>query len=109
LLALSIQRSSHPSWFAKKELVAPNAVDEALEQDFVAVRELASFTADWLSVQVSLEQAAFATVEEGRELDLRDLVKSVLDFLLRHRSNALGLNNGRPFPRCVGGRVACDR
>jgi hypothetical protein len=29
------------------------------------VRELAAFTADWLSVQVTLEQAVFSTVEEG--------------------------------------------
>jgi hypothetical protein len=87
----------HPSWFARKELLAPNAIDEALEQEFVAVRDLATFTADWLSVQVTLEQAAFSTVEEGRELDLRDLVRSVFDFLPETPVDALGLNTDAHF------------
>jgi hypothetical protein len=87
----------HPSWFAARELLPPNAVDEAVEKDFVAVRELASFTADWLSVQVTLEQAILSTVEEGRELDLRDLAKSVFDLLPETPVNAVGINADAHF------------
>lgn len=54
----------HPWWFADKELMPQNAIEDALEREFVAVRQLATFTADWLSVQVTLEQAVFSTVEE---------------------------------------------
>ena len=32
-----------------------NAIEEALEKDPVTLRQLAAFTADWLSVQVTLE------------------------------------------------------
>jgi hypothetical protein len=52
----------HPWWFADKELLAENAIEEALGKEFVAVRELAAFTADWLSVQVTLDQLVLSTV-----------------------------------------------
>lgn len=87
----------HPSWFAEKQLMAPNAIDDALEKDFVALRELATFTADWLSVQVTLEQASLATVEEGREFELRDLAMSVFDFLPETPVSAIGLNADAHF------------
>ena len=69
-----------------------NAIEDALEREFVAVRQLATFTADWLSVQVTLEQAVFSTVEEGREFDLRDLAQGVLDLLPETPVDAVGLN-----------------
>ena len=87
----------HPLWFAGKELVAENAIDEALAKDFVAVRELSVFTADWLSVQVTLDQAVFSTVDQGREFDLRDLAKGVLDLLPETPVNAVGINADAHF------------
>jgi len=87
----------HPWWFVDKELMANNAIDDALAKDFVAVRELAAFTADWLSVQVTLDQAVLSTVEEGREFDLRDLAKGVFDLLPETPVNAVGLNADAHF------------
>jgi hypothetical protein len=82
----------HPSWFVDKELLAQNAIDDALGGQFVTAREITSFTADWLSVQVTLDQAVFSTVEEGRELDMRDLARSVYDLLPETPVNAVGIN-----------------
>jgi hypothetical protein len=87
----------HPLWFAEKQLIPRNAIDEALGKDFVAVRELSAFTADWLSVQVTTDQAALSTVEEGRELDLRDLAKSVFDLLPETPVTAIGINADAHF------------
>jgi hypothetical protein len=87
----------HPLWFADKDLISQNAADDALSRDFVSLRELAAFTADWLSIQVTPEQAVFSTVEEGRELDLRDVAKSALDLLPETPVNAIGLNADAHF------------
>ena len=87
----------HPSWFVEKDLLPSGAVEEAAEKDFVAVRELAAFTADWLSVQVSMDQAAFSTAEEGREFDLRDLARSVFELLPETPIAAIGINADAHF------------
>jgi hypothetical protein len=87
----------HPLWFADKKLLAANAAEEAIGKDFVAVRELAAFTADWLSVQVTLDQAVLSTVEQGREFDLRDLAKGVFDLLPETPVSAVGLNADAHF------------
>jgi hypothetical protein len=89
----------HPLWLAEKDLMPREIVDATLEGDdeILATRQLAAFTAGWLTVQVTLEQAQFSTVEEGRELDLRDLVKSVWDLLPETPINAIGLNADAHF------------
>lgn len=89
----------HPRWLADKGLMPQEAVDAALEHDeeLVALRQLASFTVGWLSVQVTMQQAQFATVDEGRELDLRDLVRSVWDLLPETPINAVGINADAHF------------
>jgi hypothetical protein len=87
----------HPSWFAAKGLLPESAVLDAQENEFVWVRELATFSADWLSLQVSLEQASLATAEEGREADLRDLAINVFDILPETPVNAVGLNADAHF------------
>lgn len=87
----------HPWWFAEKELMPENAIEDAVEHESVAMRQLASFTADWLAVQVTLEQAAFSTVEEGREFDLRDVAKGVFDLLPETPIDAVGINADAHF------------
>lgn len=87
----------HPRWLLDKELISENAADDAVKENFVSTPELTVFTADWVSVQVSLQQAVFATVEEGRELDLRDLARGVLDLLPETPVNAIGINADSHF------------
>jgi hypothetical protein len=55
------------------------------------------FVADWLRVQVTQEQAVFSTVDEGRDLDLRDLVRGVFELLPETPVDALGINSDTHF------------
>jgi hypothetical protein len=90
-----------PRWLLEKELITANAA-EAAEKQIVVSPELTAFTADWLGVQITLQQALFSSVEEGRELDLRDLVKGVLGLLPETPVDAIGINSDSHF------RVASD-
>lgn len=88
----------HPTWLAEKDLLPNTVASAATEHDqFAFTRELSAFTADWLIVQVTLEQAIFATVEEGRELDLRDLARGVFDLLPETPIDAVGINSDAHF------------
>jgi hypothetical protein len=81
----------HPRWFAENTLLAANEAEHAL-QEIVLTPQLTSFHADWLSVQVTLEQAIFSTVDAGRAADLRDLAHSVFTLLPHTPINGLGIN-----------------
>jgi hypothetical protein len=87
----------HPYWFAEKGLLPPEVIDDALSKEVVGLRELATFTADWLNVQVTLDQASFSTTEEGRDVDLRDLARAVFDLVPETPVNAIGLNADAHF------------
>lgn len=88
----------HPTWFAKRELIGDSPVQEALEREQVLVTpDLSSFSADWLGVQVTQQQAVFSTVEEGREFDLRDLVVGVFELLPETPVDAVGINTDVHF------------
>lgn len=82
----------HPRWFHEKDLISESSVDDALAREFVSVREFAAFTADWLGVQVTPQQAVFSTVDVGRDSDLRDLAKAVFELLPETPVDALGVN-----------------
>jgi hypothetical protein len=85
-----------PQWFLDKELIAENAATSAQDRLLVSP-ELTVFTADWLSVQITLQQAVFATVDEGREFDLRDLFKGVFSLLPETPIDAVGINADAHF------------
>jgi hypothetical protein len=87
----------HPRWFYEKDLISQDSVDDALAREFVGVREFAAFTADWLGVQVTPQQAVFSTVDVGRDSDLRDLAKAVFELLPETPVDALGLNADAHF------------
>ena len=59
--------------------------------------QLASFVADWLSVQVTQQQAVLATVDQGRELDLRDFARGFFELLPETPVDALGINADSHF------------
>ena len=86
----------HPQWFVEKEQLTAGAADQAMEK-LVLTPQLTAYTADWLSVQITLEQAVFSTVQEGREPDLRDLVKNVFEYLPETPVDALGINSDTHF------------
>ena len=86
----------HPQWLAAKGLVPERAASAAMEsggdEQLIVSNQLSAFTADWLTVQVTQEQAVFTTVEEGRELDLRDVAMGVFDLLPETPVDAVGIN-----------------
>ena len=53
--------------------------------------------ADWLSVQVTQEQAVFSTVEEGRQYDLRDFAAGLFTLLPETPIDANGINADTHF------------
>jgi hypothetical protein len=91
----------HPRWLAEKELIPEAAAEHALGQErpqqLLVSAQLAVFVADWLSVQVTPEQAVFSTVDQGRELDLRDFVRGVFELLPETPVDAIGLNSDTHF------------
>ena len=91
----------HPQWLAAKDLIPENVADYAMEVaggegpgegSLIVSSQLAAFSADWLQVQVTQDQAVFSTVEEGRELDLRDLAMAIFDLLPETPVDAIGIN-----------------
>jgi hypothetical protein len=86
----------HPEWLLAKELVpqatAEHAMRSGADGQLVVSSQLSAFTADWLAVQVTQEQFTLSTVEEGRELDLRDIAMAIFDLLPETPVDALGIN-----------------
>ncbi len=91
----------HPLWLADKKLISENAAEHALqstaEQQVIITPQVAVFVADWLRVQVTQQQAVFSTVDMGRELDLRDFVRSVFELLPETPVTAIGINADTHF------------
>lgn len=91
----------HPTWLAKKELIpghlAESAVSGAGGREMVVTSQLAAYVADWLTVQITQNQAVFATVDSARSPDLRDLVVSVLKLLPESPVRAVGINTDAHF------------
>jgi hypothetical protein len=86
----------HPSWLVEKGLLPENLAEHAMalgkERSMVVSPQLTAFVADWLSVQVTQQQLVVATVDEGRELDLRDIAKGLFDLLPETPVDGLGIN-----------------
>lgn len=87
----------HPSWLAEKQLLPKNLADYVLKQgsdgkQVIVSSQVTSFVADWLTVQVTQQQLVLATVDRGRDVDLRDLSKGLFELLPETPVDALGLN-----------------
>jgi hypothetical protein len=91
----------HPLWLVEKQLIPSAAADDAMSQEqqqkLIVTADFSVFVADWLSVQVTQNQAVFSTVEAARELDLRDLVHGVFDQLPETPIDGLGINADAHF------------
>jgi hypothetical protein len=85
----------HPLWLAEKKLMPENVAEYAVaggEQPLLVSPKLTSFVADWLTVQITQQQAVFSTVDKGRELDLRDLARGFFELLPETPVDAVGIN-----------------
>jgi len=91
----------HPSWLAEKGLIpidiAKHAMEQNAAQPIIVSPQLTVFVADWLTVQVTQGQAVFSTVDQGRELDVRDVARGVFELLPETPIDALGINSDTHF------------
>lgn len=86
----------HPRWLADNGLIAENEAEHALTE-IVVTPQLTAFQADWLSVQITQNQAIFSTVEEARGQQVRDLARSCFDLLPQTPIDAVGINADAHF------------
>jgi hypothetical protein len=86
----------HPQWLAAKQLIPQELAEHALqpggERPMIVSPQVSAFFADWLSVQVTDQQAIFSTVDQARESDLRDLVRSFFELLPETPVDGIGIN-----------------
>ncbi len=91
----------HPRWLADKEIIPQNLAEDALRaeqaQPLIVTPQLSIFAADWLYVRITQAQAVVSTVDAGRDLDLRDVVRGILEALPETPVDALGLNAKQHF------------
>lgn len=90
----------HPLWLADKKLIPEELAHHATQAEdrrMVVSPQLASFVADWLTVQVTHQQAIMTTVDLGREKDLRDFARSFFELLPETPVDAIGINADSHF------------
>lgn len=88
----------HPSWLAEKGLIPKDLSDAALREgndqhQVVVSARLTSFVADWLTVQITQSKAVISTVDQGREVDLRDFAQGLFELLPETPVDAVGINS----------------
>lgn len=92
----------HPRWLAEKGLLSQEAASFASgqrssQQPMIMTPQFTTFSADWLTVQVRQEQLILMTVEEGRDVDLRDFAEGLMSLLPETPVDAMGLNYDAHF------------
>lgn len=92
----------HPKWLLEKGIISEHIADHALSVDgeksrLIVSSQLTSFVGDWLSVQVTPQQLVVATVDQAREMDLRDVARSIFDLLPETPVTAIGINTDVHF------------
>jgi hypothetical protein len=80
-----------PAWFAAKKLLPDAEVEEAA--DVMITSDIASFTAEWLTVQVMQQRFQAATADPSKYGPLLDLVVGTFTFLEHTPFNKAGLNH----------------
>jgi hypothetical protein len=79
-----------------KELLPASTAEDAIEHTLTSP-DLSAFTADWLGVQVTQQQAAFSTADEARAVDLRDIGHGAFSVLAETPVDAIGINTDVHF------------
>jgi hypothetical protein len=86
----------HPQWYVLKELLPGSTAWDAAEHTLTSP-DLSAFTADWLGVQVTQQQAVFSTVDQARAVDLRDIANGAVSVLAETPVDAIGINTDVHF------------
>jgi hypothetical protein len=76
--------------------LSPEAAQHAIEPgtgaQFVISSQFSTFVADWITVNVRQEQINISTVDEARDLELRDFAGGLMNLLPETPIDALGIN-----------------
>lgn len=101
----------HPLWFANNDLIRAEEADAAETE--IVHREVAAFSIDWLTINVTQGRFQAQTKQGAYYEPLRDLVLGVLDLLSHTPVRALGLNRHFHYPvksekdwHSIGNRLA---
>lgn len=86
----------HPIWFAQAELIGKSEAENAEIE--VVHADLASFSLDWLKVQVIQNRFALTTTQESHFEPLRDLAVGTFKLLSHTPIRAMGINRDMHFP-----------
>lgn len=84
-----------PWWFAANNLIRPEEAEVAT--DLITHNEIAQFTCEWLTLQVTPTQFGAWTTDPTKFLPLRDLTVGVFMILEHTPVWALGLNTAQHF------------
>jgi len=84
-----------PAWFGTKGLIRQAESDKA--KDIIVHESMTSFSLEWANVQVLQDRFTIATMDEGYEEPMRDLVLSTFRLLSETPITAIGLNRTMHF------------
>lgn len=84
-----------PAWFGHYGLIRQEEAEAA--ENLVAVPELATFTAGWLTIQVAPERFSAATADAARFEALRDVVLGTFRLLEHTPFDRMGINRSMHY------------
>lgn len=85
----------HPLWFARSNLIRPEEAEGVKPVIFEG--QVAQFSADWLSVQVTQDRFMLETKDPTKSQPLRDIAIGTFKILEHTPLTAFGLNRERHF------------
>ena len=88
-------RIFQPAWFAHHGLIRYEEAEVA--ETIVTVNELSTFTADWLTLQVTTERFEASTADAAHFDVLRDLVVGTFQILEHTPVNRMGINRNMHY------------
>jgi hypothetical protein len=83
-----------PSWLGANQLLRPEEVEDATsgKRDYLIARDIATFTAEWLELQVTEQRFAAQTSDPAHYSPLRDLVLGAFRLLEHTPFTQMGIN-----------------
>jgi hypothetical protein len=95
----------HPEWFRTNDLLRVEEVESADVE--IVHRDVASFRADWLRLQVTADRFVASTDNPTTYEPLRDLVINVFKILEHTPVEQMGINHQQHFQ--LASQAECDR
>jgi hypothetical protein len=85
----------HPQWFARFNLLGPKETEESKVE--ITHRDISIFTAGWVKVQITQDQAILETSDPTKKNEIRDLALGTFHILEHTPLTAFGINTVRHY------------